>query len=435
MAWKLFWMWPRGKSQRPAKCSSTPRAKYRRLALEALESRQLLTGSPAVVPLAGLLAGNTVQYQAAVTANSPDGSYGNVGVTPGPLNRGLNSAGNAPSPDWAAHSGPMGLQTTNFDNGNGFDQAAAVAMDNGNILVAGTTAAGQFGLVRYLDQVSNPSNDGQPDTAFGDGGLVTTTFADGSATATAMVADSRNHTIVVAGQVAASNGDTEVALARYNDTDGSLDTTFGPNSDGTVTLDLGSGWTHTSAVAVDGYQTIFVAGCLNGQFAVLHFNSDGSQDADFGNGVAISGSGIATASFGGTDETPSAMALESGGRIIVAGTSTQPTTGKDFAVAQFYSDGSLTIGGAITTNFGGDDVATSVAIQSDGKVLVAGYSVLYGTSYFAVARYSTLGGVLLLDRSFGNSGLVTTSFGDGYDQAAGIALQSDGKIVVWARRS
>ncbi len=344
MAWKLFWMWPRGKSQRPAKRSSTPRAKYRRLVLEALESRQLLTGSPAVVPLAGLLAGNTVQYQAAVTANSPDGSYGNVGVTPGPLNRGLNSAGNAPSPDWAAHSGPMGLQTTNFDNGNGFDQAAAVAMDNGNILVAGTTAAGQFGLVRYLDQVSNPSNDGQPDTAFGDGGLVTTTFADGSATATAMVADSRNHTIVVAGQVAAGNGDTEVALARYNDTDGSLDTTFGPNSDGTVTLDLGSGWTTHQCRRRRWLPNHLCRRLFERAVCRAALQQRRLAGRGFRQWRGNPRSGIATASFGGTDETPSAMALESGGRIIVAGTSTQPTTGKDFAVAQFYSDGSLTIG-------------------------------------------------------------------------------------------
>ena len=61
---------------------------------------------------------------------------------------------------------------------------------------------------------------------------------------------------MVAGVVVAGNGDNEVALARYNDADGSLDTTFGPSGDGMVTTDLGSGWTSTSAVAVESDDSI-----------------------------------------------------------------------------------------------------------------------------------------------------------------------------------
>ena len=120
-------------------------------------------------------------------------------------------------------SGGDGLQTTNFESGSGFDQANAVALDNGNILVVGTTADNQFGLVRYTDDPGQ-TDDGNPDTNFGSGGMVTTTFAAGNASATAVAVDPNNSTIVVAGTVLAGNGDTEVALARYNDANGSLDT-------------------------------------------------------------------------------------------------------------------------------------------------------------------------------------------------------------------
>ena len=84
-----------------------------------------------------------------------------------------------------------------------------------------------------------------------------------------------------------------MALARYNDADGSLDTTFGTSSDGTVTTDLGSGWQKTSAVAVESDDSILVAGEMNGHFAVLHYNSDGTQDTSFGGATG----GIVTVEF------------------------------------------------------------------------------------------------------------------------------------------
>ena len=392
-------------------------------------------------------AGNTSQYAIAVTASSVDGTFiGGMGLTPGALDPNFDG-GSGPSttqssrgrnPNWATQNGGNGQQTTNFENGNGFDSASAITLDDGNILVVGTTAGGQFGLVRYTDDPGQP-DDGDLDTTFGNGGLVTTTFADGNATASAVAVDQSNGTIVVAGTVVAGNGDTEVALARYNDADGSPDTTFGAAGDGTVTTDLGSGWTGTAAVAVQSDDSILVAGCLNGHFAMLHYNSDGTRDTSFGTsgGIAL----VVPPSGGIFNATPSAMALDQDGTILVAGTSDSPLpysgegTGEDFALARFNPDGTLDTmygtGGLITTDFGGNDVATAMTIQPDGKILLAGYSELNGSYRFAVARYvvSAMGGPNL-DKSFGTNGLVTTSFGDGDDRATGIAVQGDGKIVV-----
>ena len=94
-------------------------------------------------------------------------------------------------------------------------------------------------MARYVDEPGQ-FGDGGPDLTFGTAGQVTTAFGNGSATATAVAVDS-NAGIVVAGVVVDGNGHNEVALARYNDADGSLDTNFGTG--GMVTTDLGTGWT------------------------------------------------------------------------------------------------------------------------------------------------------------------------------------------------
>ena len=85
-------------------------------------------------------------------------------------------------------------------------------------------------------------------------------------------------------------------------------------------------------------------------------------------------------------------------------------------------------GGIVTTGFGAaSDYARGVAVQSDSKIVVAGYSSNGTQDVFALARYNTDGS---LDTSFGGNGQVTTAFGFGHDRAYSVAVQSDGKIVV-----
>jgi len=93
-------------------------------------------------------------------------------------------------------------------------------------------------------------------------------------------------------------------------------------------------------------------------------------------------------------------------------------------------DPSFGTGGTVITSFGGADVASAVAIQPDGKLVVAGRTNIAGNTVFALARYNAIGG---LDPAFGTGGLVTTDFGS-TDQAFAVALQGDGKIVTAGRR-
>ena len=140
-----------------------------------------------------------------------------------------------------------------------------------------------------------------------------------------------------------------------------------------------------------------------------------------------------------------ASALQADGKIVVVGASKHggpaPLRGIDFALARYNPNGSLDTtfgtGGKVTTDFygsAGDERATAVAIQPDGKIVVAGTvnSDTQNTNNydFALARYNTDGS---LDTSFGTGGKLTTNILDGQvrlDAAVSVVLQPDGKIVV-----
>ncbi len=84
--------------------------------------------------------------------------------------------------------------------------------------------------------------------------------------------------------------------------------------------------------------------------------------------------------------------------------------------------------GTITTPIGsGSDEADAVALQADGKIVAAGWTQNGGDDDFAVLRYHA---DLSLDTSFDSDGIASTSFGSGEDRANAVAIQSDGKIVV-----
>ena len=270
---------------------------------------------------------------------------------------------------------------------------------------------------------------GDLDTSFAVGGKVTTDFFhEGDfATAIAIQGDGK---IVAAGGAFTGVTFTDFALIRYN-IDGSLDASFG--SGGKVTTDFGNAEVAT-AVAIQGDGKIVAAGRTFNistgtlDFALARYNSDGSLDATFGAG------GKVTTDFSSFDEVK-AMAIQGDGKIVVAGTSLNPGTGLDFTLARYNSDGSLDAtfgtGGKVTTDFfHNNDLAWAVVIQGDGKIVAAGEAVPTLFSDFALARYNSDGS---LDATFGAGGKVTTDFFGSVDEAFGVAIQGDGKIVAVGR--
>jgi uncharacterized delta-60 repeat protein len=240
--------------------------------------------------------------------------------------------------------------------------------------------------------------------------------------------------VVVAGTVdGGGKNNADFGLLRYK-SDGSLDTTFGVGGKVTTDFfgfDVNGGYDQANAVAMDGNK-IIAAGQTDADgtadvvyFALARYNSDGSPDAGFG------GTGKLTTDFymgntGSNADMANAIAVQDDGKIVVAGEH-QDSTGHFFALARYNSDGSLDTGfgskGKVTTSFGDNAGARAVMLQGDKIVAAGGYAA---TSHFDLARYNADGS---LDASFGSGGKVVTTIGvTGGDGAYALALQ-DGKII------
>ena len=306
--------------------------------------------------------------------------------------------------------------------GSSYDGANALGIQSdGRIVVAGSSSNGSnydFAIARY-------GTDGSLDTTFGAGGIVTTNIGSGDDVASALGIQSDGR-IVVAGK-SGTGSNYDFALVRYN-TDGSLDTGFGTG--GKVTTPIGSDWDIAYALGIQSDGRIVAAGySSNGDhydFALVRYNTDGSLDTRFGAG------GKVTTSVGSGYDRAFALVIQSDGRIVVAGTSSSNGSKYDFALVRYNTDGSLDTrfgtGGKVTTLTGsGNGAALALGIQSDGRILAAGYSSNGGNYNYAIARYNTDGS---LDTGFGTGGIVTTPAGSGYDRAYALGIQPDGRIVV-----
>jgi uncharacterized delta-60 repeat protein/RHS repeat-associated protein len=310
----------------------------------------------------------------------------------------------------------FGKIVTNFNSNSGFDEGRAVAIQGTSILVAGGIGAGDFGLARYLD-------DGSLDTSFDTDGLVTTHFTAGSAIANAVAVNANE--IVAAGVVDTGGGTGEIALAQYDPSTGQCLWS--------ITDNLSTGWDEARAVLILEDDSIIVAGSSDGQFVLLHYGSDGVRDTSFGGAT----DGIVITTFGGSASDAYALAFDSWGGILAAGSAEHDATARDFALARYNTDGTLDAGfgnnGIAGADFDGNsDEARAIAVQSDGAIVVAGYTYNAFQDDSALVRFTPEG---YLDRSFGQDGFVTTDFNGGSDRATGVVVQSDGRIIAagWAQ--
>jgi uncharacterized delta-60 repeat protein len=309
-------------------------------------------------------------------------------------------------------------------------QASGVALQaDGKILAVGS-AQGSSGS-RF--GIARYLTEGTLDPSFGDQGQVITGFgaSDDNASGVAVEADGK---IVVAGTSFRSPV-PQFALARYN-ADGSLDTTFG--TEGKVRTAFGTvTQAYADGLAVDPGGKIVVAGFAVDptglEFALARYNPNGTLDTGFGTGGKVT-TGFTYDSLG------TSLVLEPDGKIVVAGLlvdyddlSSYPLRG--FALARYQPDGSLDptfgSGGKLTTNVGGGSAAYSVALQADGKIVVGGSALVYGPAD-ELGNEFTLARYTTdgaLDGAFGSGGIVTTEVGTGDGGINAIAIRPDGRIV------
>ena len=334
--------------------------------------------------------------------------------------------------------GSGGLVTTDFlSNVTGNEAHGVAIQSDGKIVVVGFAVVGltpknlsnfDFALARY-------NSNGTLDASFGTGGKVTTDF-NGVADRAFAVAIQTDGKIVVAGDVgfdtpSGVGAGADFGLARYN-ADGTLDSSFG--SAGKLTTDIAGGIDIAhNVIVLQGNGAILVsgAGTTAGDAGLDHtglarYDTNGVLDGSFGTG------GKLTLIDKRVDE---GLVLQGDGKILLAGSVSIgifPARSSQFALMRLLANGgpdnSFGTAGLVTTPFSTlDDFGRAVALQADGRILVAGQRSNQSNPDFAVARYATDG---TLDGSFGTGGKLTIEFFGSFDGAENVVVQPDGKIVL-----
>jgi uncharacterized delta-60 repeat protein len=217
-----------------------------------------------------------------------------------------------------------------------------------------------------------------------------------------------------------------------NTSSGSLDSNFGV--DGKVTTAVGSMFDSIRDVVIQADGSIVAVGSsptgtYTSLFAIARYKSDGSLDTSFNS------TGKVTTAVGSISDIASTAIIQADGKIVVVGGSASQPGNDIFALARYNTNGTLDTsfgtGGTVTTTIGNASFANSVAIQRDGKIVVAGSAFISATSEFALARYNTDGS---LDTGFGNSGIVTTSTGTS-SVALYVCVQTNDKIFAVGKSS
>ena len=252
------------------------------------------------------------------------------------------------------------------------------------------------------------------DPGFGSSGKVIT-MVDTIGDAGNAIAIQSDNKIVVGGTSNTTFTTSDFALLRYNE-DGSPDQTFGVG--GKVTTFIESRST-AKALLIQNDGKIVLAGNAKWYLNMARYNSDGSLDNSFGNGGKV-----ITDFVGFYNDKGNAVAIQSDGKILLAGSASH--NGNDmthFIMVRYHPDGSLdsTFGtnGQVIGMLG---EASAMTLQSDGKILLG------GTSDFsmAVERYHPDG---TLDSTFGTNGAVVSQLGNS-SWGVAMTLQNDGKILL-----
>lgn len=286
--------------------------------------------------------------------------------------------------------------------------------DRRRIARVGAVGATSLALVGAFGGVPAAAG-GDLDPAFGAGGTVTTLFPDGSfARALAIQPDGK---IVAVGAAAGSSVTGEFAVARY-ETDGSLDPGFGEG--GMVTTAIAGGGDEARSVAIQPNGGIVVAGTDGRErFAVVRYLPDGTLDPRFGS------DGIVRTDLTSGDDIGFDLAIQPDGRIVVAGTARMSSAGSRFAIVRYRRGGELdrTFGDRGSAFGERGTVGRSVALQSDGGIVVTGYDG-WG---LLLARLRPGG---TLDGSFGRDGIVARILEPGMFFPLVVAVQKNDRIVV-----
>jgi uncharacterized delta-60 repeat protein len=357
------------------------------------------------------------------SSSSDDSNNNNSGSSDDSNNNNSSSSGNT-------FTGAIGVLDTSFNSPNGFiiqpigssdDWGRSLAIQpDGKILLGGFCQ----GVSNYDFCIARFNSNGTLDTSFGSSGIVIQDIGS---------SDDYGHSLAIQpdGKILLSGAcydgsNIDFCIARFK-SDGTLDINFG--NSGKLTLDIGSSSDFGYSLAIQSDGKILLGGyCYNGSnndFCIARFNSNGTLDTSFGS------SGIVIQPIGSSDDYGYSLVIQPDGKILLGGIC-QGVSNNDFCIARFNSNGTLDTSfgssGIVIQPIGSsDDIGYSLAIQSDGKILLGGYC--YTGSYYdlCIARYNSNG---TLDTTFGSSGKVIQPISSSYDDVYSLAIQPDGKILL-----
>ena len=314
--------------------------------------------------------------------------------------------------------GNNGLVTTDF-NGNYDWGHGVVIQPDGKIIASGRTqnlniGEAWFSMARY-------NTDGSLDQGFGTGGLVILNFGSNGSIYGSRIVLQPDGKIVGVG-IYYNNTESDIAVIRFNG-DGSLDTGFG--NGGLDTINAG-GYGSPSDLVLQADGKILVAASNDSDFEIIRLNPDGTPDANFGS------NGLVQTNYGGVINAASALTLQQDGKIIVTGVDFKSGyIQQSFMTVRYNTDGSLDTGfgsnGIVIYNDSNNsDYANDVLLQSDGKIVVGGFTqmIFSDTSHMLMVRYNSDG---TLDTGFGNNGAVVA--GGPFSAIQALVIQTDNKIV------
>ena len=220
-----------------------------------------------------------------------------------------------------------------------------------------------------------------------------------------------------------------------------LDSTFGTN--GIVRADYNDGYgeeIRDMVLQPDGKIVAAVEencqfACPNKGFAVVRHNANGTLDHTF------NGTGFVRIPAGQVRADAEAIALQTDGKIVVAGTSQDVDRSGRFAMARLHANGTpdldFGINGVVITDLATpDEDVLDIAIQPDGKIVLVGRNEEFGTTglerRWVVIRYNADG---TLDTDFAPNGTGVYNPLTHLGWATSVALQPDGKIIVAGQKA
>ncbi len=265
---------------------------------------------------------------------------------------------------------------------------------------------------------------GEMDTEFGNYGVIQRVTSDLEGEANSVVIQKDNKIVITGYSISPATNNEEITLIRFTE-NGNVDKSFG-NKGFTVT-EVSNEKDNGESVAIQPDGKIVVVGSTDHKpttdIVLIRYDENGSIDYSFGiNGIVIT-------DINSSLDIGKSLVIQSDGKIIVSGF-THIINKFFMTLLRYDSNGVLDPtfgnGGIVITDINGRRGKMDMAMQNDGKIILVGPSEVESSHHFTVLRFNNNGS---LDKGFGNNGVTKTIIGN-YSEAESVALDLNGNIVV-----